>query len=435
MPLQKLKGLSGWVIVAALSLSPLLIWANMRPLSERFISPAAMLTSVGQMLGLVGMTMFALTFVLSTRHRILERFFNGMNRVYVAHHTFGAIAFSLLLFHPLSLALKYALVASTHDAAMFLLSTDPNILWGTGALLSMMLFLILTFFVSFAYDKWKITHQFLAASFALASIHALVIYSDMRASGLLYWYMAAFIAIGMLAILYRTVAPRLFVSYTEYIVDEVRQLDEKTIELFMSPAYKPLAYKAGQFIFISFQDEAIGKEFHPFSIASSPDDKQLVIAVRALGDHTGKFRLIEKGMVAKIDGPFGTFSYDQASGKDQIWIAGGIGITPFIGMAKGLKDPAYRTKLYYCTKEKAEAVFLDELMQVSQRNPNFSVVSFCSSEQGFFSADVMQAAGEDIFTKEIFICGPPAMMASLKQQLLAKGANPAHIHTEEFSFR
>ena len=425
----------GWAIITALSLSPVLIWATIRPLSDRFIAPVTTLTSIGQLLGLVGMTMFALTFVLSTRHPLLERLFNGMNRAYVAHHTFGAIAFSLLLFHPILLALKYAVASSPRDAASFLLSTDPNILWGTFALLSMMLFIILTFFVSFAYDKWKITHQFLAASFLLASIHALVIYSDTQVSKLLYWYIATYIAVGFLAILYRTLAPRLFVSYTEYIVDEVRHLDEKTVEIFMSPAYRPLTYKAGQFIFISFQNEAVGKEFHPFSIASSPDDKQLVIAVRALGDHKGKFKLLEKGMVAKLEGPFGTFSYDQTSGKDQIWIAGGIGITPFLGMAKGLRDPAYKVKLYYCTKERAEAVFLDELTQVAQRNANFSVVSFCSNEQGFFSADVMQAAGEDIFTKEIFICGPPAMMSSLRQQLLAKGADPAHIHTEEFAFR
>ena len=435
MALRQLKGLSGWGIVTTLSLSPLLIWGAMKPIGMRFENAATILTSIGQILGLVGMAMFALTFVLSTRHPLLERLFNGMNRAYVAHHTFGAIAFSLLLFHPILLALKYVLIASTHNAALFLLSTDPNILWGTFALLSMMLFLVLTFFVSFAYDKWKITHQLLAASFLLASIHTLVIYSDTQVSGLLYWYMATYIAIGILAILYRTVAPRLFVSYTEYIVDEVRHLDEKTVEIYMSPAYKPLTYKAGQFIFISFQNEAVGKEFHPFSIASSSDEKQLVIAVRALGDHTGKFKLLEKGMVAKIEGPFGTFSYDQTSGKDQLWIAGGIGITPFLGMAKSLHDPAYKVRLYYCTKERAEAVFLDELTQVAQRNANFSVVPFCSNEQGFFSADVMQAAGEDIFVKEIFICGPPAMMTNLRQQLLAKGANPAHIHTEEFAFR
>lgn len=432
---QKFKGLSGWLIVTALSLSPLLIWTNIKPLSERFISPAIIMTSVGQMLGLVGMAMFALTLVLSTRHRILEGFFNGMNRVYIAHHTFGAIAFSLILFHPILLALKYAFISSTHDAALFLLSTDLNILWGTGALLSMMLFLVLTFFVSFAYDKWKITHKFLAASFILASIHTLVIYSDTQASTLLYWYMVLFIAIGAIPILYRTVAPQLFVSYAEYIIDEVRQLDEKTIEIFMNPVFKPISYKAGQFIFFNLMNETVGKESHPFSIVSSPDESRLTIAIKSLGDHTGRFKLIEKGMIAKIEGPFGMFSYKNTSTKNQIWIAGGIGITPFIGMAKSITDSNYHITIYYCVNNQAEAVFLNDLLEITQKNPNIETMAFCSNERGYISADTLQNMGQDIFLKEFFICGPPIMMQGLKKQLLEKEVDASHIHTEEFTFR
>lgn len=435
MTLRNLKGISGWVIVTALSLSPLVIWADIKPLSDRFASVPATLTSVGQLFGLTGMALFALTLVLGTRHQLLERFFNGINRAYSAHHRFGAITFSLLLFHPILLALKYALISSTRDAALFLLSTDPDILWGTFALMSMMLFLVLTFFVSFAYDKWKITHKFLAASFILASIHTLFIYSDTQISQLLYWYMSAFIALGLLAILYRTVAPRLFVSYTEYIVDEVRQLDEKTVEIVMTPAFKPITYKAGQFVFVSFQNETIGKESHPFSIISSPDEPRLAIAVKTLGDHTGKFKLLTKNTIAKIEGPFGTFSYDNAPGKKQIWIAGGIGITPFMSMARSLRDTAYTIKLYYCTKEKGEAVFLEELIQIAEKNKNFSIVPFCSNEQGHFSIDALQAMGEDIFAKEIFVCGPPIMMQDIKRQLLKKGVNRTHIHMEEFMLR
>lgn len=433
--MRSIKGLSGWVIVTLLSLSPLAIWGTMTPLGARFETLPTTLTSIGQMLGLVGMAMFALTFVLSTRHRILERFFNGMNRVYVAHHMFGAIAFSLILFHPIMLALKYAIVSSTRDAALFLLSTESGILWGTAALLSMMLFLVLTFFISFAYDKWEVTHRFLSISFILASIHTLVIYSDTQISTLLYWYMALFIMVGTIPILYRTVAPKLFVPYVEYIVDEVRHVDGKTVEIFMVPAFKPLSYKAGQFIFIGFKNEAIGSESHPFSIVSAPDEPRLAIAVKTLGDHTGKFKLIEKNMIAKVEGPFGMFTYDTVPGKDQIWIAGGIGITPFIGMAKSVTNPNYHIKIYYCVNEQAEAVFLDEFLAITEKNPNIETMAFCSNDRGHISADALQTMREDIFSKEIFICGPPVMMHALENQLLEKGVARSHIHTEEFTFR
>ncbi|KKU99657.1 MAG: Membrane flavodoxin oxidoreductase [Candidatus Wolfebacteria bacterium GW2011_GWE1_48_7] len=422
------------MIIVALSLLPLLFWATMKPITLRFETPTYTLTSIGQIFGLIGMALFALTLVLGTRHPILEQFFDGINKAYVAHHRLGAITFSLLLFHPIVIALKIALVASTRDAALFLLSTDPDILWGTAALLSMILFLILTFFISFAYHKWRLTHQFLSVSFVLASIHTLVIYSDTQNSAGLYWLMATFIAIGVVAICYRTLAPKFFVPHIEYIVDEVRTLDKNTVSIYMVPAYRPIAYRPGQFVFISFEDEKVGKESHPFSLISTPDEPRLAIAIKTLGDHTGKFKLIAKNTVAQIEGPFGTFLYDHFAGKNQIWIAGGIGITPFIGMAKSVTDSSYHITIYYCVTNKAEAVFLDELLTIEQGNPSIRIVPYCSSTQGHISAATLQM-DEDIHSKEILICGPQPMMHSLTRQLIEKGTKKSHIHTEEFGFR
>ena len=423
-----------WIAIAALALSPLIFWVAIKSLSDRFASPATTLTSIGQMFGLVGMTLFALTLVLSTRHPLLDRWFGGINRAYTAHHTFGAIAFSLLLFHPLALALKYALF-STSAAARFLLSTDTEILFGIIALLSLMLFLVLTFFISFAYDKWKLTHKFLAASFLFAALHTLLIESDTTEWNVLYVYMAAYIAIGVVAICYRTLFSNFLVHRTEYIVDEVQELGNRTVCITMLPAFKPLTHKAGQFIFVSFQNDVVGKEWHPFSIASAPHEPRITIIVKTLGDHTGKLKLLPQGTVAQVEGPFGSFSYDHGKEKNQLWIAGGVGITPFLSMAKDLRDPAYTVKLYYCTKEKGEATLLDELMRIAEQNPSFSVVPFCSSERGHISADALQTMDTDLFSKDIFICGPPPMMTSLKQQLIKKGVRSSHIHTEEFTFR
>ncbi|MBI5465867.1 MAG: ferric reductase, partial [Candidatus Kerfeldbacteria bacterium] len=104
--MMRIKNNLGWLIIIFLSLLPIVFWYFLKPISTRFISSTTTLTSLGQITGLVGMAMFALTLILSARLKFLENYFGGLNRVYVAHHIFGSIAFILLLFHPLILAGK-----------------------------------------------------------------------------------------------------------------------------------------------------------------------------------------------------------------------------------------------------------------------------------------------------------------------------------------
>ena len=68
---------------------PLSFWVAMKPLSVRFVSASATLTSFGQMAGLVGIAMFAAVLMLSGRYKFLEKYFGGLNRMYFAHHFFG----------------------------------------------------------------------------------------------------------------------------------------------------------------------------------------------------------------------------------------------------------------------------------------------------------------------------------------------------------
>src|SRR6266480_2383704 len=138
----------------------------------------SILRSIGQVLGLVGVVMFSLNFVLSTRLKSFEDFFGGMNRVYVAHHIFGGIALIILLFHPLFLAASY-LPYSVKAAALYLLpGEDWSINFGIAALLLLISLLLITFFINLPYQIWQFTHKFLGLAFFIASIHGLYISSD-----------------------------------------------------------------------------------------------------------------------------------------------------------------------------------------------------------------------------------------------------------------
>ncbi len=326
----------GTGLVIALALIPVLIWISAEPPSSRFLNSILVFTSIGQVSGLAGMAFFALVLVLSTRAKFTDKIFYGLNRAYTTHHNFGAIAFSLLLIHPAALVLKFLLI-SVSAAFNFIITSDWVLIAGEAALLLMMFLLALTFFVKLKYQIWKFSHKFLGLVFVIASLHVFFIPSDISRSPVLMGYMSILILAGYWAILYRTVLPRFLVKKYDYAVDEIKQEPSNSVEVSMIPIGAKMEYMPGQFIFISFDDEAVGKEIHPFSITSAPAEEKLRITAKELGDFTTRLKILKKGTKVKIEGPFGKFSYlNFLPQHKQIWIAGGIGLAPFLSMARNL---------------------------------------------------------------------------------------------------
>ncbi|MGH7203033.1 MAG: ferric reductase-like transmembrane domain-containing protein, partial [Candidatus Levyibacteriota bacterium] len=149
---MSLKRKLGWPILLLIAFSPLLFWYfAMLPLSDRFYSAYGTFISFGEMAGLVGITMFSLSLVLSSRMEVFEDFFGGMNKVYIAHHLLGGISFIFLLIHPLLLAFS-RITISWNTAALFLLpGPDWSINFGLTGLLLMISLLVLTFFIKIPY--------------------------------------------------------------------------------------------------------------------------------------------------------------------------------------------------------------------------------------------------------------------------------------------
>src|SRR5690242_11037529 len=102
----RLEHLLGWGLTIAACAVPVVLWLQIHPLGSIHGFPAIML-NLGRITGIVGLTMYALNLVYSTRLRVLEYLFGGLNRVYIAHHLLGGLAFILLSFHPALLALRY----------------------------------------------------------------------------------------------------------------------------------------------------------------------------------------------------------------------------------------------------------------------------------------------------------------------------------------
>ncbi|OGI15378.1 hypothetical protein A3K63_05710 [Candidatus Micrarchaeota archaeon RBG_16_49_10] len=428
----RIKENIGWLFVIILSLIPIAIWYSMVPLNVRFSNLSVSLRSFGQVAGLVGMAMFSMTLVLNTRLKVFEDYFGGLNKVYIAHHIFGAIAFILLMFHPLFLAGRFLLV-SVRSATSFLLpSANWPINFGMFALLSMMVLLILTLFVKLSYNRWLPTHKFLGGAFFLASLHIFLIPSDISRSLPLRYYMLSLAALGLAAYSYKTLFGSKFIKKFEYDVDSIKEVGKNVFEIKMTPLKRRMKFVPGQFVFVSFHGSGVSKEVHPFSISSSPDDDRLGLTIKVLGDYTSKLNNLKKGTVAKVEGPYGRFSHKIIGNKRQIWVAGGIGITPFLSMARSLKDEGYSIDLYYCVKNKDELIFSNELSKISTKGESLRMVTFCSDDKGHITGEFIKETSKGLSGKDILICGPPGMMKALKKQFIELGVKKRYIHSEEF---
>ncbi|MFA5987062.1 MAG: ferric reductase-like transmembrane domain-containing protein [Candidatus Paceibacterota bacterium] len=432
--ITKIKNNLGWIVISILSAAPITMWVFVKPLGVRFSSVPTTLTSFGQITGLVGISMFAIVMILSGRFKFMENYFGGLNKIYFAHHMLGGLAFILMLFHPLFLAGKYFLISSTSAALFLLPGSNLSINFGIFSLAFLLILLTITFFAELPYEIWKTTHKFLGVALFLAGIHGLLIPSDISRFLPLKIYVLSLVGLGIVVYVYRTILGFFLIKKYEYAISGVKDLGQDIIEIEMTPKNKQLAFLPGQFIFVGFQDEEIGSEIHPFSISSSSANQNIKIDVKNLGDFTAKLKKLKKGTLVKIEGAFGKF-FSQDN-RDEIWVAGGIGVTPFLSMARSREKSGFKNvvHLFYCVQNASEAVFLSELVNISTQNKNFNVITQYSKEQGYITSDRIRNAANGITNKDIFICGPSSMMQSLKTQLLDSGIPNANIHSEEFQF-
>jgi predicted ferric reductase len=428
--MQKYK--VGPYILIILSLSPIIPWLFAQPIITRGISAYSLFSTFGELTGLVGTAMFALVLVLSARLKFMGGYFGGMNKVYVAHHRFAAIAFLLILIHVLTVAFA-AMVLSPHYAATFLL--PGNVMarnLGITSLLLMIGIMLFTLYVKLSYESWKLIHRLFGIAFLIGVIHGFYAPSDIARNVPLSIYMFILLSLGIIAYLYRSVFGRFLVVKREYIIDTIKVIKNNVTAIELTPKDKKLDIVPGQFALISFKDPNVPHEEHPFSVSSVSEDGKITFAIKALGDFTEKIKELQIGDSAYVEGGYGKFSFQNYQNKRQIWIAGGIGVIPFVSMAISMTK-GYTIDVYYMVKDESEAVYLPILQYVGGMFKTFKVHPHYTKEKGRLNAELIQKDCPDALKRDIFLCGPPPMMNSMTQQFIKLGVPKDSIHSDSFS--
>jgi predicted ferric reductase len=201
-----------------------------------------------------------------------------------------------------------------------------------------------------------------------------------------------------------------------------------------------MMYEPGTFVFLRVPDmEGQQKELHPFSISSSPVDRDLRLSIRQIGDFTRRLPALKSGTHVDVYGPFGGFtSHRFAPFRRIVCIGAGIGITPFLGMlAFELNNRDFRRIwLYYVVRDDQDAVYDSEIRESYLEAESYiDYALWPTARRGRITAAEVASEIAPLQDYAVMLCGQLGFISDLARQFRALGLPRDRIITEEFEFR
>jgi len=293
--------------------------------------------------------------------------------------------------------------------------------------------LVITLWKKFPYRTWRIVHKAMPVLYLMLALHAALLaphsYWSQPAGAVL----AVLLTVGVYGALHSLLGNigRRREATGHIVAVEQPSPDITTVRCRLGQGWR--GHRAGQFAFVTFEDH---EGAHPFTIASANrDDNTVTFQIKALGDYTQALaQRLRAGQSVRVEGPYGRFDLERRNPQArQIWIAGGIGVTPFLAWLEALQaepSQAPTADLHYCTRDQDADAFVPRLQALCATLPSVQL-HIHGARQG----QALQATALPCTVKaEIWFCGPNGLADALRSGLRALGARP-RFHQEAFEMR
>jgi len=428
-----------WAIVGFVTLVTTVLWG----LGKAAIAQPENLwpwRGPSQLLGLIALAWMGLGLLAGARSRTLEWMFGGLDRAIRLHRTLGVSAMIILVVHLLLLIPPWSgMGLPIGDLFVPFFSAQARTM-DILIYYAFVLLAILAYNKRLAYARWQWIHRANGVLFIVFSVHIVLApgtihdYEPLRT-----WFVFLGIA-GSLAFLYRVLLFRRFGPRYRYAVDQIEPRAGNAYDLVLRPIDHRMIYDPGTFAFISVPESpSLPTELHPFSISSSPVNRELRFSIRAVGDYTGALRNLPRDSAVDVYGPFGGFTpHAFVKHRRLVLIGSGIGITPFLAMLRFelTNNDFRRIWLYYIVRDRADAGYDNEIRgSYLEADSYIDYELWVTKERGRITAEAIAGALGPIDDYAVMLCGTVPFNRDLTRQFRALGVPSERIISEEFAFR
>lgn len=419
--------LKPWHVIAFLvAVSTALVAAGL-PAGTRLEMAAASLAS-----GVCALALMAGTALLGARLKFVESAFGGLDRVYVAHKWMGIWALGLASFH----LLFKAGMPEWDTAAILTLPGGWTRFVRQFAFVGLMFIVLLALNRNIPYGTWRWWHKLSGPLFVVVVLHWLSFKQPFALASPAGMWLAALSALGVAGAFYKLLLYPLWSANAEYRVVQVDR-GGAAMHLQLEPVNKGIDFWPGQFGFLRMLEQGL-REPHPFTIASgSGGTGRVGFVIRELGDFTRKLITeAQPGMRAEIYAPFGRFAR-RPEALREVWIAGGVGITPFIAWLQDVDASGFdKVTLFYCYTTGREFPAADVIENLARERGATPVrVAGGPSDAALVEGLDTLVRESDPRNIDVAFCGPPGLLAQVRRQLRAHGVPDANLRYEVFQFR
>lgn len=393
---------------------------------------STLLYDTGKWVGLIGFVSLSFLIFSGDMARFFDRFF-GLDKIIKFQRKFSLITALFVLSHPIFFIL------SSHSILPYIIPDFTIIPLALG-IVSLYFFVLVmiasSLYKRISYQIWQYIHVLTYLLFFFSLYHAVNWGSDSNKTHIkiLYGFLLVAVIVG---IIYRT-QYKIRKKYAgKFYVKEIKRETNDVFTLILTPE-KKFPFKAGQFCFLRLNKEKIYAR-HPFTISSSPQESDLCFTIKLQGRFTKTVLNLKNGEEVIVDGPFGIFT-ERNTTKNFVFIAGGVGITPFWSMIKDNlhKDKPKNILLLYGSKTEADIIFKKELDNIKEGW--FKKVYFLSKEnrsselyeKGHINKTMIEKYVQDIDNNIFYICGPEMMKNDVKKALINLGVKKRDIIIEDF---
>jgi predicted ferric reductase len=395
----------------------------------------APLLVIGNVLGLVGSTLFVWQAILGMRF-VLRRLSLDWLGTSALHQKICKYATVFILAHPV------LQLAAREESLDFLytidLSGDEHVSYGRLAILLFLTIWVTSTFLrkkALSYRYWHYLHYLTYPMMGLIYLHAPAIGTFLNSNTFIRTYWHFWMGLYLVLVFWRVLRFFNIIGNQRYRLIAKTGLPGGITRYTFSPQSRQLNPKPGQFMYLR---KSFFSEGHPFSVMEyDPATGQITFGIKAVGKYTNQLQSLEIGDTSYLDGPWGIFTREGQNSDPKVFIAGGIGITPFVELIKRFANK--ETYLLYSNRTLDIAVNREEFARQLQEN-YLDVISDDPNVQppvvaGRIDKPVLQKVlpAKVFTTSRFFLCGPPPFMAAVAKSLMELGVNKEKIYTEEFS--